>query len=164
MGLLDVLTGRMPLFKPGRNVLRDIEQEFSELLNPNPSDKNFHSIPRPSFQYDNLTPTGQTGNNDSGIRELRVTTSILTDGVNQVLILKNSATAQDVQEISVQPNADCHLQIFEAQNGTPITAVRFVPANGLWSVPGKVCYSSLFIFCAEGGVALSCEVRTLPIP
>lgn len=160
MGLLDVLTGRLPLFKRC-NYLDNIEADFSRFLNPNPSDKNYHYVPRPASN--NYSETPSNSNSGSDIIERRTATNILTDGVNQFLILKNDASEQDVQEISVQPNANCHLQIFEGNNGSPITAIRLVPANILWSVPGKICKSSLFIACSEGGVGLAVEVRSISI-
>jgi hypothetical protein len=163
MGLLDVITGKLPLFK-SCNVIENLEADFIRFLNSNPSDWNHHHVPYPAsnnYTIDHSELSGSSGA-DSAI-ELRQVTNILSDGVNQFQILKNSSTAQDVQEISVQPNADCHLQIFEGNNGTPITAIRFVQANSLWSVPGKVCKSSLFIACTEGGVGLSVEVRSISI-
>lgn len=78
----------------------------------------------------------------------------------QQLILKNSAGSTSVVEISIQPQADCTVQVFEGlNNNNPLTAPRFVGANLLFSTPGRVILDDLFLQVDTPGVILNVDVR-----
>lgn len=170
MGIIEILQGKQPFWKSTarRRWIDQVEQEFGALINT-PAGPNTHRVPTPNYRLDtdiiadanSVTGVGTTTNqDDSG--EIRTTTTITTDGVTRFQILRTNNTQQnDVIEISVQPSVDCHVQIFEGN--APLSAVRFVPQNRLYSEPGKLCNSSLYIFSPETNVILQVEVRSIPV-
>lgn len=93
-------------------------------------------------------------------QERRTITTVNVPVVNgQQLILKNSAGSTTVREISMQPNADCVLSLWEGFQRTQITATRFVEQNLLWSTPGRVILDDLYLQVDTPGVTIQVDVR-----
>lgn len=98
-----------------------------------------------------------------GEEKVQVTRAVQTDGL-PVRIFKNSGGTSQIIEISMQPHADCDLQLFEG-NGTsnPITASRSVAGFLLWSTPAKnYVQDDIFLVIQQGNVVVDVDVRYIP--
>lgn len=95
--------------------------------------------------------------------QVQVTVAVTAVGGTPVRIFKNPAGTAEIVEISLQPVADAHLQIFEGNGQNAITALRFVQQFLLWSCPGKkYVQDDLFLVIAEGNVTVNVDVRYIP--
>lgn len=79
----------------------------------------------------------------------QINTRAMVAGVPQ-LIAKIQAGSMYVDEISIQPDANCHIQLFEGNSSAnPLSPVRFVPQNALWSIAGKIVYDDIYAVTLE---------------
>jgi hypothetical protein len=143
----DIVEGRLPFWKTQCNNMlpASIEKDLPGLLNakyrsPCRGDNTIF-LPNPA------APEYQD--------ELRTTSTVVGPGT--FVIFRNAASLRNVLEISLQPNADCNLQLFDGQE--PMSSLRFVQANLLWSAPGKIITGDL-ILTVTAGVTVQVEVRS----
>lgn len=88
--------------------------------------------------------------------------SVSTVAGQSVLIAKCSSGRMRIIYISCQPDADCHLQLFEGTGKSkPLSALRKVGQDLLWSWPGKNVFDDVYLFSGEGSVNVQVESRTI---
>jgi hypothetical protein len=143
----DILEGKLPFWKTQCDSMlpANIERDLPGLLNakyksPHKCDTTIFlpNPPAPEYQDELRTPSTVTG-------------------PGNFIIFRNTTSLREVIEISMQPNADCNLQLFDGQE--PMTALRFVQANLLWSAPGKIITNDL-ILSVTAGVTVQVDVRS----
>jgi hypothetical protein len=93
-------------------------------------------------------------------KELRIVTAYTSiAGVRQNIFVPPGGEAT-VIEITIQPNATCHLQLFEGSGLTPMSLQIEVGSGLIWSAPAaNPVTDTLQLSCLEGGVDLQVEVR-----
>lgn len=105
---------------------------------------------------------GSSGAPTDNCLEVSQVTSVSTVAGIPVRIARTSSGRMRVLSVSLQPDADCHVQILEGNSLTqPLSAVRFVQQDLLWSWRGKNIFDDLYLVCTEGSVNIQVEARTI---
>jgi hypothetical protein len=96
-------------------------------------------------------------------KENRTITAAQSVAGQRIVILKPASASTFVLEVTVQPDADCHLQLFEGSSQLPMSLLIYLLGSQgeVWSAPGKEIQDDLELYCQEGGVNLQVEVRSI---